>query len=85
MVNAQSWVHTQMVINMHGPSKQEVDNSESLYFAALCERHICDLQQHNILDMQNYHLMLYVPSFSHQQNLAKNKNDRKVGVWQSDL
>jgi len=61
--------------NGYGPSKQNVDN-ESLYSAAPCEQHICDLQQQNILDRQNYHLMLYVPSSSHQQNLAKNKNDR---------
>ena len=65
MVNPQFWVHTQVVINMHGPSKQEVD--ESLCSAAPCEQHICDSQQQNILDRQNCHLMLYVPSFSHQQ------------------
>ena len=34
MVNAQFWVHTQVVMSMHGPSKQEVDNNESLYSAA---------------------------------------------------
>lgn len=57
----------------YGPSEQKVDNNESLYSAAPCEQHVCDLQQQNILDRQNYHLMLCVPSSSHQQNLVKNK------------
>jgi len=45
MVNAQFWVYT----SGYGALKQKVDNNESLYSAAPCEQHICDLQQQNIL------------------------------------
>jgi hypothetical protein len=76
MVNAQFWVHIQVVTNLRGPSKQGLDSNGSLYSASPCEQHICDWQQHNISDRLNYHLMLYVPSLSRQQNLAKNKHDR---------